>query len=204
MAAQGIDLYAPSYISRSGLAQSRANLQRFIRDHHLERYERLHVFAFIAGAWTFNPLVTVQPLPNLATVVYDRSPFQERAPRIATDQLHLLTWVRYGSPVFDVARTPYLPIAIDGVRVGLLVETRPTAFIRKHEKAARSLGPFEFRCDAFTQRYEDCMYVSLRHDQLYARFAELWPELLGFIRSGRFTSAADRTPPTGDRLSAVQ
>ena len=195
MAGEGVDLYVPTYISRSGLAESRTKLQQFIRDHRLGQYDRLHVFAFIAGAWTFNPLVETQTLPNLATVIYDRSPFQERAPRIATEKLHFLTWVRYGSPVFDVAKTPYVPLAIPDVKVALLVETKPTSFITHHEKAARRYGAFRFECDAFMQRYEDCIYVPLNHDELYNRFTDVWPELLAFIRTGRFSGAANRTPP---------
>jgi hypothetical protein len=195
MAGQGIDLYVPTYIVRSGLVDSRTKLQRFIRDHHLDRYTRLHVFAFIAGAWTLNPILERQTLPNLTSIIYDRSPFQERAPRIASEKLHFLTWLRYGSPVFDVAKTPYVPLAIADVKVALLVETKPTTFIRHHEKTARSYGAFRFECDTFVQRYEDCMYVALNHDELYQRFSEVWPELLAFIRTGRFTSAANRTPP---------
>src|SRR5205809_7946719 len=52
----GFDLYIPSYISRKGIAESRTNLAQFIREHHLEGYARVHVFAFLAGGWTFNPL----------------------------------------------------------------------------------------------------------------------------------------------------
>jgi hypothetical protein len=195
MGGEGIDLYVPTYIVRSGLAESRTKLQRFIRDHRLGQYDRLHVFAFIAGAWTFNPILAGQTLPNLATIIYDRSPFQERAPRIATEKLHFLTWVRYGSPVFDVAKTPYVPLAIPDVKVALLVETKPTSFITHHEKTARGYGAYRFECDAFMQPYEDCMYVPLNHDELYIQFTEVWPELLTFIRTGRFSSAANRTPP---------
>jgi len=201
VAAEGMALFVPTYISRSGLVESRANLQRFIREQRLDRYDRLHVFAFIAGAWTLNPLVEMLELPNLATVVYDRSPYQERAPRIADEELHFLTWVRYGSPVFDVARTPYLPLTFAGAKVAIVVETVPTSFIKGHEQAARAPGPFHFECDAFMQRYDDCLYVQMNHDDLYVRFKEVWPELLSFIRAGRFTSAANRTPPSGDPLA---
>ena len=202
MARDGMDLFVPAYLSRGGLADGRAKLQRFIRDQRLERYQRLHVFAFIAGGWTFNPLVEMDRPPNLATVVYDRSPYQERAPRIADEELHFLTWVRYGRPVFDVARTPYAPLSTPGVKVGLVVETAPTKFVKKHEKTARSYGPFRFECEAFLQRHDDCIYVPLNHDELYVRFADVWPELLAFIRSGRFTAAATRTPPPGDALAS--
>ena len=194
--AQGMDLHVPDYISRSGLDDSRKKLQRFIQE-RIARYERVHVFAFIAGGWTLNPLVAAGGLPRLATVIYDRSPLQERAPRIADEELHFLTWVRYGSPVFDLARTPYPPLTAN-VKVGLVVETSPTSFIRDHEKTARSYGPFRFDCDAFAQRHDDCIYVNLNHDELYVRFADVWPEVLSFIRTGRFTSGARRAPPQGD------
>jgi hypothetical protein len=201
MATHGVELFVPTYISRSGLIESRANLQRFIRDHRLDQYDRVHVFAFIAGAWTLNPLVEMRGLPNLATVIYDRSPYQERAPRIADDTLHFFTWVRYGSPVFDLARTPYPPVTAPGVKIAIAVETRPTSFVKQHEQKARTYGPFHFECDAFTQRYDDCLYLEMNHDEVYVRFAEVWPELLAFIRAGRFSSTANRTPPSGDPLA---
>jgi hypothetical protein len=199
LAAEGIDLYLPTYVSRAGLETSRARLRRFIRDQRLERYERVHVFAFIAGAWTFNPLAETDVLRNLSTVVYDRSPYQERAPRIAVERLRFLTWVRYGRVVADVAKTRYAPLTKPAIRVGLLVETAPTSFIRRYAPAAERQGPYRFDCDAFEQRYDDCLYVAMSHDQLYARFAEVWPEVRAFIRNGQFTRSADRTPPARSR-----
>jgi hypothetical protein len=199
--ADGVDLYVPTYISRAGLDDSRTRLRQFIREQRLDRYDRLHVFAFLAGGWTLNPLVETHGLPNLATVIYDRSPLQERAARIATEKLHFLTWVRFGSPVFDLARTPYAPLTAPNVSVALMVETRPTTFVRKHAAVARSYGPLRFECDAFMQRHDDCLYLSMSHDDLYVRFAEVWPELRAFIRNGRFTTAAARTPPYGDPLA---
>jgi hypothetical protein len=116
--------------------------------------------------------------------------------------MRLLTWVRYGSPVFEIAQTPYVPLTVPDAKVGLMVETRATSFIKRHAKTAGAYGAFRFDCDAFAQRYDDCLYLSMDHDELYERFAEIWPELLAFIRTGRFTSSANRTPPLGDPLSA--
>jgi hypothetical protein len=195
IAASGLDLYVPAYVTRSGLATSRAELERFIREQRLDRHERLHVFAFIAGAWTLNPLVARVGLPNLTTVVYDRSPFQERAPKVAADKLPVPAWILYGSTLFDVARMPYPPLNAPHVNVGLIVETTPTPFIRRFKKAAGAYGPFRFEADAFDQRHDDCAYLPLNHHEMYTRFADVWPELRSFIRTGRFTDAANRTPP---------
>jgi hypothetical protein len=199
----GIDLYVADYLTRGGLASSRSKLERFIHDNRLDRYRRVHVFAFIAGAWTVNPLIAEGKLPNLGRVIYDRSPFQERAPAIAVEQLRLLAWLRYGSTIFELSRTSYAPLAAPGVDVALVVESVPTTFIKRHATAARALGAFAFDCAAFNQSYRDCGYIELSHDELYTRFAELWPDLLSFIRTGRFSAAMDRTPPTADPLNSL-
>ena len=203
MAAEGLDLYLPTFVSRAGLEESRVRLGRFIRENRLDAYQRVHVFAFIAGGWTFNRLDGTDTLPNLTTVVYDRSPYQERAPRIALEKLRWLTWMKYGPVVFDLARTPYPPLAIPGVRVGLLIETVPTRFIKRFARAASQQGPYRTDCDSFGQPYDDCVYVALSHDELYTRFPEVWPEVRAFLRTGRFTPSADRTPPTGDAPRAT-
>jgi hypothetical protein len=202
MATEGFDLYLPTFVSRSGLDDSRERLHRFFREKHLDRYQRVHVFAFIAGGWTLNPLAEARSLPNLSTIVYDRSPYQERAPRVALEKLRFLTWVRYGPVVFDLARTPYTPLTIPGVKVGLVVETLPTAFIRRHASTARGYGAYEFECDAFRQRHDDCLYVAMNHDELYSRFGEVWPDVRSFIRTGQFSAAANRTPPGAGAIGA--
>jgi hypothetical protein len=79
--------------------------------------------------------------------------------------------------------------------VGLVVETLPTSLIRKHASTAQSYGAYEFECDAFQQRHDDCLFVAMNHDELYARFGEVWPEVRSFIRTGRFSASANRTPP---------
>jgi hypothetical protein len=196
MAREGFDLYLPTFVSRSGLDESRERLREFIRAQRLDRYERVHVFAFLAGAWTFNPLAAADLLPNLSTVVYDRSPYQERAPLVAMRKLRFLTWLRYGSVVFDVARTPYAPLAANDIRVGLVVETTPTSFIKRFSAEAKKQGPYDFACDALKQRYDDCVYVPMNHNELYSGFAKLWPDVRTFIRTGRFTASANRTPPS--------
>lgn len=200
-AREGVDLYVPPYVTRTGLDESRAKLERYIRENRLDRYEHLHVFAFLAGAWTLNPLLERHELPNLVSVTYDRSPFQERAPRVAVDKLPLLAWMRYGSTVFDVAKQPYPELAAPDVKVGIMVESKPTAFIKRHDEGAPLLGPSAFACGSLGQRYDDCLYLPLNHNELYARFTDVWPELLRFIRTGEFSDAANRVTPVDNPLA---
>jgi hypothetical protein len=192
LAEEGIDLYLPAYVDRDGLEESRERLRQFVQEARLDRYDRVHVFAFLAGAWTFNPLADAGLLPNLSTVIFDRSPYQERAPRVAQDKLPFPARLKYGEVIFDLARTPYVPLTTPAVRVGILVETVPTTFIRRFAASAARHGPYQFECDAFGQRYDDCGYVAMSHDELYERFAEVWPDVRAFIRTGRFSQAVVR------------
>src|SRR5687768_7016385 len=195
----GLDLYAPRYIRRSGLESSREQLRRFLRDQRLDRYDRVHVFAFLAGGWTLNALAQdATVLPNLASIVYDRSPYQERAPRIAADKLRMLSWLRYGPVLFEMAKVPYPPLPRTGIKVGLIVETVPTGFVKRFRNTARSYGPFAFDCRDLAQPHDDCIFAAMNHGELYTRFGEVWPELHAFIRDGRFTATAERTPPKRD------
>ena len=191
-AASGVDVYIPGYLTRAGLDDSRRRLADFIRAARLDRYPRVHVFAFIAGGWTINPLIDRGTLPNLATIVYDRSPFQERAPRLAIRDLRLAAWLRYGSTIFDVARTPYPPLTHSAVRVGLLVETEPTAFVRRHARPEDLPAASAFDCDAIGEAYDDCAHVAMNHEDLYTRFGEVWPHIATFMHTGRFTDGAVR------------
>ena len=62
-----------------------------------------------------------------------------------------------------------------------MVESTRRRSSGKHDEDARRYGPFAFECDAFGQRYDDCLYLPMNHDELYVRFAEVWPEVLAFI-----------------------
>lgn len=199
LASDGIDLYVPTYLQRGGLEDSRAELRAFIRTHSLERYERVHVFAFLAGGWTFNLLAEDEELlPNLATVIYDRSPYQERAPRIATEKLAPFAWLRYGPVIFDLAKRPYSALPREDVRVGIVVETVPTGFIKRFRETAASYGPYAFGCKSLGQRHDDCIFLELSHGEMYSRFPDIWPDVRAFIRSGRFSASAVRTAPAPD------
>ena len=200
LAGQGIDLYIADYLRRPGLSASREALLDFYTTKGLDKYDRVHVFAFIVGSWTLNPALEDARLANLRTVIYDRSPYQERAPRVTMDRLRLPARILYGSVLFDVAKSSYPRADTAGRRVGILVETMPTGFIKRFSGTAEKYGPFDFRCASLDQPNHDCAYIDLNHDQMYTRFPRVLPELLQFIRIGRFSDRLSRTPPPRDSL----
>ena len=107
----------------------------------------------------------------------------------------------YGVRARSKTGEPYPSLTRETVRVALVVETMPTSFMRRQAATARSYGPMRFECDQFSQRYDDCAFMPFSHDDMYRRFPDVWPQVKAFIRSGRFTGDATRTPPVGDPLT---
>ncbi|MBX7057591.1 MAG: hypothetical protein K1X75_05955 [Leptospirales bacterium] len=192
----GYDVYVADYIRRDGLAESREALHTFVREQSLEGYRALHVFAFIAGAWSLNALLQERPLPNLRSLIYDRSPLQERAPAIAAQELSLPARILYGQVLFDLAQTPYpVPPPTGHLRLGLLIEAQASPLLRRYRAEAEAMGPISFAPQSFQQSFADAIYVDMHHDAMYIHFDALASELLHFFDHGVFSPAANRRPP---------
>lgn len=198
---KGYTLYTADYVREEGLAASRQAILDFIKDNHIDQCKRLHILAFIAGAWSLNPLLEKSPPQNLRTLIYDRSPLQERAPRIASSRLPFFARRLFGEVIFELARTPYPALSPpSGVRTGLIVESRASSFIRFYKEEALAMGPVDFSFSAFGQKHDDAVYWPFDHSLMYNRFEELEPLVLEFIEKGSFPENSNRTTP-GDPFS---
>ena len=52
------------------------------------------MFSYIAGSWVINLWVQQHPINNIASIVYDRSPLQERAPYVLVkDNPKIIKWL---------------------------------------------------------------------------------------------------------------
>lgn len=87
---RGYDLYIPVYKDGKSLDNCVSNLESFYEEMRLKDYQKIHVFSYIVGSWTLNRFIQKNGRRNIATIVYDRSPTQERAPYIANKYLGLL------------------------------------------------------------------------------------------------------------------
>ncbi|MCC6460910.1 MAG: hypothetical protein IT260_10600 [Saprospiraceae bacterium] len=197
-AQQAYDLFIPDYISRKSIDLSVENLDAFIQKHHLLEYRKVHVFAYIVGSWTINIWIEKHPVHNIATIVYDRSPIQERAPyAIVKDRAWLLKLI-VGPVMEEFSRTPYPTLRDTAVQTGVLVESRATGLMRRHKKTALAMAPLRWDIEQFGETYDDGLYTWLNHDQLYSRFDVVGHEIFQFIRHGRFSDTARRKPYEGD------
>lgn len=191
---KGYDLYIPHYIGRDSLGECVITLDKFINAHQLLKYKKLHVFSYIAGSWVLNLWLQRHPVNNIASVVYDRSPWQERAPYVLIKDNPLIMKLVVGNIMKDFACTAYPEISNDAKRIGIIIENKATKLIRRHKKRALSLGRINFKTDYFEQSFDDCFYECIDHDELYYKFETIGKEIFYFFRNGHFSPEVRKEP----------
>lgn len=191
---KGYDVYIPHYIGRDSLQQCVFNLNIFIEKHHLLNYKKLHVFSYIAGSWVLNMWLQKHSVNNIASIVYDRSPFQERAPYVLVKDKPLLIKLVVGKIMYDFSQTLYPTNANDSKNIGIIIENKPTQLILKHKKTALMLGEFTFSKDSLKQPCDDYLYECINHDEMYFQFSNIGPEILNFFKNGNFSSYVRKEP----------
>ena len=195
---KGYDLYIPDYIRRESIDECVASLDRFIREQKLGEYGKLHIVSYIIGAWTLNRWIRQHPENNVVSIVYDRSPLQERAAFAMVRDRPLLTRLVAGRIVEEFSKTPYEPIPNDGKNIGIIMESRATRLIRNHRKTVLSLGGVKWDVSDRMQDHDDYFYTLNEHDEMYHQFSETGKEILYFVREGKFTPDSRRTVPNID------
>jgi hypothetical protein len=185
---KGYDVYIPKYISRKSVEQSVENVDRFVLKYDLKEYKKLHVFSYIFGTWTINLWIKEHGKCNISTMVFDRSPLQERAPEALIKDSPILAKVLFGDVMSDFCNTAYIPINDTAILKGIFIETYATRLINKHKKTALKNGPVTFNVQALNQPYTDFCYIPLNHDEMYQQIDVFGKEVLNFIKDGSFST----------------
>lgn len=197
---KGYDIYQPSYIYRKGIDKGVDKLERFSKKHALGSYKKVHFFCYIIGGWTFNRWYAKSSLKNIETVIYDRSPLQERAPYVLMKDSKFIARLVIGKVNDELATTPYAPLTSFKGKVGLLIETIPTKLILRHRKTAASLGPINWSHESLNQSCNDFCYIQMNHDDMYTNIEKAGSEIFHFVKTGDFGEKANHIAPISDPL----
>lgn len=201
---KGYDVYIPNYIGRKSIAQCSLHLERFIEKHKLMEYKKVHVLSYIVAAWAFNNYLNAHPQNNIASIVYDRSPLQERADNVLVSDSPFLIRMAAGKIMWDFTNTPYPPVKNDKIKVGILIESKATKLMQHHKKTALKMGEFNWNPESFNQPFNDYFYTWVNHDQMYYRFDVIGEEIFTFFNTGKFSDNAKRTPFDWDHFETYK
>ena len=190
----GYDLFIPDYTDKESFDGTVEKLRRFYEAYELGKYKKVHVFSYILGSWVINTFILKYGVQNIATIVYDRSPLQERAPRVVQECIPKIGKMVSGQVLADLSLIPYPPIPKGDIRIGILVESKATPLIRRFKKTTMSYGPIDWNNLDFKQEHDDLLYTRINHDEMYYTFDEIGPDIKHFLKVGSFTKEAKREP----------
>lgn len=188
----GYDLYIPYYIDKDSFDGTVKKFTQFYEDQKLGEYKKVHVFAYVLGSWVINIFINEHGLGNISTIVYDRSPLQERAPKVIVEKIPCIGKLLAGQVLKDFSLLSYPSIPKKGLKIGILVESKATPLIRHFRKTTINMGPIDWNNLNFNQDYDDLIFTRLNHDEMYYSFDEIGSDILHFIKNGVFTKEARR------------
>ncbi|MEZ4825608.1 MAG: hypothetical protein R3C61_04835 [Bacteroidia bacterium] len=184
---RGYDVYIPDFLDRKSYQKSVENLAAFYHSSGLTEYKKVHAFCYILGSYAINDFLAGLETHNIETIIYDRSPLQERAPYVVATAIPGIGKLVVGNVVIDFNTVSYSPMPDTTIRVGLIVESKATRLIRIFKKTALKPGPVSWAPDSLHQAYDDIHYTRLNHDQMYHRFDVVGEEILYFLNNGEFS-----------------
>lgn len=195
---KGMDVFIPDYIARKSIKNCVNNMDEFITKYKLMGYKKVHVFSYIVGSWTLNEWIKQHPKNNIASIVFDRSPLQERAPYALVKDIPFIIRMVAGKIMKEFSLTPYPPIPKGEMNIGIIIESKATKLLKKHKKSALIPGPILWDVASLHQENSDFFYTWLDHDLMYTRFDIIGEEILYFFKNGQFTDQAKRDTYTED------
>lgn len=196
---RGYDLFIPEYRDDKTLDQCVANLEEFYNSNSLDNYDRIHVMAYIIGSWTVNQYINKFGNRNIYSIIYDRSPIQERAPCIVSNNLLFILWLKgIRFIIKDLAETSYPPIENNDINIGIIIESKATKLMRIYKNKTLEMGEIHWEVEALNQDYDDYFYTPLDHDQMYSRFDLIEDEIFHFIKNSSFSTNVKREPFSWD------
>ena len=107
------DLFIPDFHDKKSYVGTVENFTQFYFNQKLAEYKKVHVFAYILGSWVINDFINEHGVFNIYSIIYDRSPLQERAPRVIQERIPRIGKMVAGNLLKDVSELKYTPISTE-------------------------------------------------------------------------------------------
>ncbi len=196
---KGYDLFIPDYIAKKSIDMTLANFFFFYKKNNLSSYKQVKIFCYIIGGYVLNQHIERYGKGNITTIIYDRSPTQERAPRSATERFPFISKLLYGKVLSDFSNLQITSLSdARNLNIGVIIESKATRLMRFLKKTADKYGQYNYQAQYIEMNLDDFIYTHLDHDQMYRRFDIIGNEILYFLEQGVFTENAKREPYNWD------
>lgn len=202
---KGYDLFIPEYVEKKSLDLTISTFSSFYNRYKLDQYKQVKFLCYIIGGYVLNQHIEKNGKGKITTIIYDRSPTQERAPKVAVQKLKLITKIYYGKVLFDFSEIKINPLSNkDSLIIGVIVENKATKLMRFFKRTSNSYGNYNYNAKEIETNLDDFIHTYLDHDLMYRRFDVIGQEILHFLEKGRFSENAKREKYTWDPFKKLK
>ena len=117
----------------------------FYDKNNLDEYKEVKFLCYIIGGHVLNQYIERNGKGKITTIIYDRSPTQERAPRVAAEKLQFISQILYGKVLADFSKQKLTPLSDpNGLAVGVIIENKATKLMRFFKKTSDRYGNYNY------------------------------------------------------------
>ena len=190
---RGYDLFIPVYVDRKSIDSSIVNFSSFYYSNDLDSYREVHIISYIVGGLILNTHIEKYGKGKINTIIYDRSPTQERAAKVATKRLPVISRILYGKVLKDFSTRKLTPLTNSlNLDIGVIIENKATRLMRNLRRTARKYGDYNYNALEIEPNADDFIHTYLDHDQMYDRFDVIGEEIIYFLKNKKFSINAKR------------
>ena len=202
---KGYDLFIPEYVDKRSIDLTVSTFSSFYDKNNLDEYKEVKFLCYIIGGHVLNQYIERNGKGKITTIIYDRSPTQERAPRVATEKLPFISRILYGKSLSDFSKQKLIPLSDpNGLAIGVIIENKATKLMRFFKKTSDSYGNYNYNAEEIEMNLDDFLHTYLDHDLMYKRFDVIGKEIFYFLEKGRFTENAKRVKYNWDPFKKLK
>lgn len=190
---KGYDLFIPIYVDRKSVDSSIINFSSFYYSNNLDSYKYVHFICYIVGGLVLNSHINQYGKGKIKTIIYDRSPTQERAAKVATKKLPIISRILYGCVLKDFSKRDLKSLSnVSNLHIGVIIENKATRLMRNFKRSANKYGEYNYTALDIEPNANDFIHTFLDHNQMYTRFDVIGGEIFNFLEDGKFSENAKR------------
>ena len=190
---KGYDLFIPEYVERRSLEMTVSTFSYLYNKYKLDEYKEVKFLCYILGGYVLNQHIEKYGKGKITTIIYDRSPTQERAPKVAAKRLSCISKILYGKVLIDFSKVSINSLSNkDNLIIGVIVENKATKLMRFFKGTSDSYGDYNYNAKEIERHLDDFTHTYLDHDLMYRRFDVIGEEIFHFLINGRFSEEARR------------
>ena len=202
---KGYDLFIPEYIEKNSIDLTVSTFSFFYDKNNLDEYKEVKFLCYIIGGYVLNQHIKKNGKGKITTIIYDRSPTQERAPKVATEKLPCISQILYGKVLADFSEITINSLSNkDSLTIGVIVENKATRLMRFFKRTSDSYGAYNYNAIEIEKNLDDFMYTYLDHDLMYRRFDVIGDEIMHFLKKGSFSENAKREKYNWDPFKKIK